>query len=99
MRRLIFVLCLLTVGCYERRMNAWVGHSYGELIRAWGAPTTRHRRPGGGSLLTWEDAELDADSMRTCRRTFGVDRAGRIVQWAIDNCDWRTTNIPQPPHP
>jgi hypothetical protein len=97
MRRLTLILCLLVVGCYERRMGAWLGHSYGDLITTWGVPTTRHPRPGGGAVLTWEDVELGPDGEQNCRRSFTTDRSGRIVRWAIENCDWRTADIPEPP--
>jgi hypothetical protein len=97
MRWLALSLCLLAAGCYERRMNAWVGHPYGELVRTWGTPTTRHRAPDGGTILTWEDAEIDQGGYKTCRRSFTTDRGGRVVRWAIAGCDWRTTHIPQPP--
>jgi len=97
MRRLTLVVCLLVIGCYERRMGAWLGHSYGELITTWGAPTTRHRRSDGGTVLTWEDAELDQGGYQTCRRSFTTDRSGTIVRWAVADCDWRTAHVPQPP--
>jgi hypothetical protein len=99
MRRLVVVLsCLVAAGCYERRMNSWIGHSYGELVRTWGTPTTRHARPDGGTLLTWEDREEGpSGDYQTCRRSFAVDRAGTIVHWTIADCDWRSTHIPQPP--
>jgi hypothetical protein len=96
MRRLTLILCLLAAGCYQRRMGAWMGHSYGELISAWGVPTTRHARPGGGAIFSWADAELGPDGYQTCRRSFTTDASGTIVRWSIDDCDWRTAHIPQP---
>ena len=97
MKRLTLVLCLLAAGCYERRMGAWLGHSYGELITTWGAPTTRHARADGGATLTWEDRELGPGGYQACRRSFATDRAGTIVRWTVEDCDWRTAQIPSPP--
>jgi len=97
-RRLILVLsCLVAAGCYGRRMSAWVGHPYGELVRTWGAPTTRHQAPGGGSILTWESYEIGPTGSQTCRQSFTTDRYGTVVRWALQDCDWRTLHIPSPP--
>ena len=96
MRRLTLILWLLAAGCYERRMGAWLGHSYGELITTWGAPTTRHPRPDGSTVLTWEDPEIGPGGYQNCRRSFTTDRSGTVVRWAIEDCDWRTAQIPRP---
>lgn len=97
MRWLALVLCLLAAGCYQRRMGAWIGHSYPELISVWGAPTTRQRHPGGGAVLTWASQESGPEGYKTCRQTFTTNSVGTIVRWTVDSCDWRTTRVPQPP--
>ena len=97
MRRLVSAVCLLAAGCYQQRMGAWMGHSYYELLSAWGTPSTRQLLHDGSAVLAWEDVETGPEGHNVCRRSFTLDRTGRIVQWAIDDCDWRTTHIPEPP--
>jgi hypothetical protein len=81
-------------------MNAWLGHSHDELLSAWGAPTSRHTRPGGGTVLTWSEVQRGRlGDQVSCRRSFTTDRSGTIVDWSLRDCDWRATRIPQPRTP
>lgn len=78
---LIVAAMLLSDWYPTRAARAWVGHSEGELIRAFGEPTEK-RTGGGETVFVYRDqrlVETDIGSrVRTRVRWFAIDGPGVI---------------------
>jgi hypothetical protein len=67
-------------------MSKWVGAPEARLLASWGAPDGTAALSDGRKVDTWLTDWNDKDGMHTCRKTFTVDSAGKVVHESWFDC-------------
>ena len=96
---LVISLAILIAGCITTRgriMQSWVGKTSNELLTSWGAPDSTAPLDDGGRVLTWVGVEGDSSGVRTCRRSFTVDRQGVVSGSSYSGCSILIIRVPWP---
>lgn len=84
---LIF-LAILISGCVSTKsiMESWINKDIDEVVKNWGAPTSRMKNSNKGEAYTWITTQSNQNGIQQCKQSFTTDGYGIIKYYSYQNC-------------